>query len=478
MKGRLEILDKTKGTVVPSNGGIRIDNPGKFTSTYLDGLVFDSVFHSDPTTREAARSLIHEAALELGAISYSIQDLYAARGRGEVAGFTVPAINIRALSYEFARAIFRAAKKNQCGAMIFELARSEMGYTDQRPAEYSTCVLAAAMREGYRGPVFIQGDHFQVNAKKYAQDPQKEVNAVKELCREAIAARYFNIDIDTSTLVDLSQKTIREQQRVNFELGADITALIRQLEPKGITVSVGGEIGEVGGKNSTVEELQEYMDGYLEVLKTRAKNAPGISKVSIQTGTSHGGVVLPDGTVARVKLDFDCLQTLSRVAREKYRISGAVQHGASTLPPEAFDHFPRAEAAEVHLATEFQNMMFDVFSEEFRKELYAYCDKECADERKSGETDEQFYYKTRKKAVGPYKRQTWTLPAPVLTRIGESWEAKVEFLMKKLNVVNSAEMVNQKVRVNREAVAKSELDVSGKTVVAKISAKDESIHAD
>src|SRR5688572_4116978 len=301
---------------------------------------------------------------------------------------------------------------------------------------------------------------------------------MRMLIDEGLAAGFFNIDIDTSTLVDLSFPTLDEQQRENYERAAELTAYVRDNEPDGVTVSVGGEIGEVGGKNSTVEELQEYMDGYLETLKTLEKNAPGISKVSIQNGTSHGGVVLPDGTVAKVKLDFDVLQTLSRVAREKYKISGAVQHGASTLPPEAFDHFPRAEAAEVHLATEFQNMMFDLFSEEFRKELYAYCDKECADERKSGETNDQFYYKARKKAIGPYKRQMWTLPAPVLTRIGEAWEVKVEFLMKKLSVVNSAEMVNQKVRVNREAVAKSELDVSGKTVVPKVSARDESIHAD
>ena len=33
-------------------------------------------------------------------------------------------------------------------------------------------MLAAALREGFRGPVFIQGDHFQVNAKKYAVDPK------------------------------------------------------------------------------------------------------------------------------------------------------------------------------------------------------------------------------------------------------------------------------------------------------------------
>jgi len=43
--------------------------------------------------------------------------------------------------------------------------------------------------------------------------------------------------------------------------------MIRDLEPDGITISVGGEIGEVGGKNSTVEELQAFMEGYLEELK-------------------------------------------------------------------------------------------------------------------------------------------------------------------------------------------------------------------
>ena len=43
--------------------------------------------------------------------------------------------------------------------------------------------------------------------------------------------------------------------------------MIRDLEPAGITISVGGEIGEVGGKNSTVEELRAFMDGYREVLE-------------------------------------------------------------------------------------------------------------------------------------------------------------------------------------------------------------------
>ena len=89
-------------------------------------------------------------------------------GQRKAGGFTVPAMNLRMMTYDTARAVFRAAKALSAGAFIFEIARSEIGYTEQRPHEYAASVLAAALREGSRGPVFFQGDHVQVNAKKYA----------------------------------------------------------------------------------------------------------------------------------------------------------------------------------------------------------------------------------------------------------------------------------------------------------------------
>jgi tagatose-1,6-bisphosphate aldolase non-catalytic subunit AgaZ/GatZ len=143
-------------------------------------------------------------------------------GKKEVTGFTVPAINIRALTYEVAQAIFRAALKNSVGPVIFEIARSEIDYTLQRPIEYTSAVTAAAIKTGFRGPLFLQGDHFQVNAKKFAADPDKEVRAVKDLIWEAIEAGFYNIDIDTLTLVDLSKPTVSEQQETNFSLAAEL----------------------------------------------------------------------------------------------------------------------------------------------------------------------------------------------------------------------------------------------------------------
>src|SRR5207245_2006687 len=226
----------------------RFRSPAARHSAEMDQLVRQAVFGT-PEEREQARWLIWEIGQHAGVRPASIHDLYLARGRGEVRAFTTPAINVRVLAYDSGRAVFRAARRLDVGAVICEIARSEIGYTDQRPAE--------------------------------------------------------------------------------------LTAFIRDREPQGVTVSVGAEIGEVGGKNSDVHELRAFMEGYDRTLRRLGRYA-GISKISVQTGTSHGGVVLPDGSMAKVQLDLEALRALSLEARTVYALGGAVQHGASTLPAEAF----------------------------------------------------------------------------------------------------------------------------------------------
>ena len=427
---------------------VKITDKDALKNKKIDTIVNNAVFNKDIAVRDASRWLIRAMSNKLGIVSSSIQSLYEAMGKNQYKGFTVPAINIRGLTYDVARSIFRAAKKGHVGAFIFEIARSEIGYTDQRPAEYAAVILAAAVKEGHEGPVFIQGDHFQINAKKYEKDKDAELNTVRNLIKEAIEAGFYNIDIDTSTLVDLNKPDLTEQQRLNFEFAAELTAYIRSLEPKRVTISVGGEIGEVGKKNSTVEELKAFMDGYDKTLLAKGKGLKGISKISVQTGTTHGGVPLPDGTIAKVKLDFDTLKSLSMVARNEYGLSGAVQHGASTLPADAFDKFPETGTAEVHLATEFQNMIYEnsAFPKDFKNEIYEFLRKVCIADKKEGETDEQFIYKTRKNGFGPFKERFWNLPDNVRTKIGEELEIKFDFLFKKLNVIHSKEIISRTIK--------------------------------
>lgn len=438
-----------QGILASQDGEVKVLDEHRLRSDLIDTLIFTAVFSSHGETADAARRLIIQAAATLGIRSVSIQPLYEAMGRGEASGFTVPAINIRGLTYYVAQAILRSIMKDKVGAVLFEIARSEMGYTFQRPAEYAAAVRAAAIKTGYRGPLFIQGDNFQVNAKRFtAADGYKELKAVKDLIWEAIEAGFYNIDIDTSTLVDLTKPTVKEQQYVNYSLAAELTTVIRDLEPAGVTISVGGEIGEVGGKNSTVEELQAYMEGYLEELKKHDATLKGISKISVQTGTTHGGVPLSDGSVAEVNLDFATLERLSREARGKYGLAGAVQHGASTLPDEAFDKFPAIETAEIHLATGFQNIIFESknFPNDLRERIYRQLQKDHGSEKKPGDTDEQFIYKTRKKGFGDFKRELWHLPEATLNALQGELETKFSFLFQKLNMVNTLEMINRYVK--------------------------------
>ena len=352
------VVDLYQGAVVLVPGGVTVRDPAKLRGAATDRLVWQAVFGAGEE-REAARWLLWELGQVTGARPASIHDLYLARGRGECGGFTVPAINVRMMAYDTARAIFRAARAGKAGAIILEIARSEIAYTDQRPAEYVSVMIGAALREGYALPLFIQGDHCQVNEKKYQADPEGEVGEVKKLIAEEIGAGFYNIDVDTSTLVDLVQADARRAAAAQLRARRGD----HRLHP-GAGARAGDGLGRRGDRRGRHEEQHRrgaarLHAGLQPAVWPALGDHDGISKISVQTGTSHGGVVLADGSIADVKLDLQALEALSKAAREEYGLAGAVQHGASTLPSNAFGNFPRIETAEIHLATNFQNIVFD-----------------------------------------------------------------------------------------------------------------------
>lgn len=461
-----QVYDSVAGLMRAVNSSVKVSGDGVTVSdhTAVRGELMDtlawSVAFGENGVAEAARYLIRAIGLEIGVFPASIHDYYMAAGSGAITHSTVPACNIRGMVYDCARAASRAAASINAKAVIFEIARSELGYTGQGPAEYAAQVIAAHIREGYTGPVFVQGDHVQANAKAYGANADKEITAMHTLIEDQIAAGFYNIDIDTSTLVDLSKPTLAEQQTLNYELCAQFTEYIRQHEPPGITVSVGGEIGEVGGQNSTVEDLDAFMEGYVKALPA---GTTGISKISVQTGTSHGGVVLPDGTIKEVSVDFKTLAALSEVARTKYHIGGAVQHGASTLPKEAFNEFAKANAVEVHLATGFQNLIFDhpALPAEIKETVYTWLRENRQEERKPGMTDEQFYYTTRKRGFGApaIKKLWWNMNEAAKAVIMSDLQKEFRLIFDLLGVSNTAAKIDEYVKPVKTPLPKVDLAV-------------------
>src|SRR5208282_2965319 len=147
----------------------------------VDATVQKLVLTDNIKEKETLAREIQAQAQAKGAYLASIHDVYMARGKGQGKNFTTPAMNLRSLTYYLARAIFRVPKRLNAGAFIFEIAKSEMGYTGQPPIEYSAVVLAAAIKEGHSGPVFVQGDHCQIKATAYFENKAKEVDGIKNL---------------------------------------------------------------------------------------------------------------------------------------------------------------------------------------------------------------------------------------------------------------------------------------------------------
>ena len=100
-----------------------------------------------------------------------------------------------------------------------------MAYTDQRPAEYTAVDPGRGDPLGLgRAPSSSQGDHFQFNAKQVeGRSGHRDRRAQATSPARRSAAGFLNIDIDSTTLVDLSQPTVAEQQRVNAQNSVELT---------------------------------------------------------------------------------------------------------------------------------------------------------------------------------------------------------------------------------------------------------------
>jgi len=445
-----ELENNLRDIITLHDKKVDIRDEGKLREFGIDHLVYAAVLSDDAQTRQLARVYIRSLAREFDVYLASIHALYDAFGKGEVKDFTVPAMNVRTMTYDVAREVFKKAIETEAAAFIFEISRTEMVYTQQNQDEFAVAVLAAAIKTGYQGPVFLQGDHYQFNSKKYKEYPQGQIDEIQLAIKDALSAGFYNIDIDASTLVDVKKEEISDRQRDNIEMTALMTAFIRKMQPGGITVAIGGEIGHIGGVNSTVEDFEGFMDGYLQQIEP--EGLMGISKVSVQTGTSHGGVVNPDGTLQEMSVDFGVLRDIGSVAREKYGLAGTVQHGAAALSSDMFSEFPKNNACEIHLATGFQNIIFDTMPEPLRHKLHDYTKSSFENEREEGWNDEQFVYKLRKKSLGPHKKDMWLISEPEKEVIRKKLSEELEMLFNSLNLIGTAHTVRQYVGKNESRV--------------------------
>ena len=77
----------------------------------IEKLALELALEKNVSEKKKKAKIILEEAYKKGVYPWSINDLYLARAKDGFGGFSVPAINLRTMTYDLARAIFRAAKK-------------------------------------------------------------------------------------------------------------------------------------------------------------------------------------------------------------------------------------------------------------------------------------------------------------------------------------------------------------------------------
>ena len=360
----------------------------------------------------------------------STHNLYLARGEGKVAAdFTVPAVNLRGMTYQSAKTMLQVAKE-VAGFFIFEIAKSEMEYTEQMPMEYAAEILGAAIDVGWEGPIFLQGDHFQFAS-------EGDVDKMKKLVDEALMAGFYNIDIDGSTLVALDEPSVMEQQRVNISVTGQMLKYLREREGDQL-VSVGGEIGHIGERNSRASEMEVFLSG---IKQANSDKMAFLSKVSVQTGTRHGGVVNKDGETQEMEIDMKVIDECGKVAREM-GVGGVVQHGASTLTDTQLKRFVEHDTLEIHLATGWQNMIMDhpSFPLELRREMEGRMVKEYGHKYNS---PEECIYRERKRAWGKFQREVWQIPDHTVDEIMRSLKDRARMTLVELGMQNKYKLLRE-----------------------------------
>jgi hypothetical protein len=79
--------------------------------------------------------------------------------------------------------------------------------------------------------------------------------------------------------------------------------------------------------------------------------------------------------------------------------------------------------------------------------MYAWIRENALEEKKPKDTEEQFIYKARKKAIGPFKRRMWSIGDADRAAIGKSLEDRFSFLMRQLKIDGTAAAVAKFVKV-------------------------------
>lgn len=376
---------------------VEIIDPHRLRTERIDPLVYNAVFHDSERLRYFLCWLIRRAAAGMSIYPASAQGLYAAAARGQVRRFTAPALSLRVMTYDAARACFRAAKQSGCGAMVLDLGPNATEGPAQSPVEYATCLLAGAIREGYEGPVFLQADYLRERRAADEADQRDEFDRFQNLAEEALGAGFFNLELDTSALEDPLAPDPREQERASCADAARLAAFVRKTEPPGVDTNLGVKMRGRGDSEHVARRLRAFMEGFASEFADRAGSVTGIGKLSLDLRSAD---------------ELGASRDLAEVARREYNLATSVSWGGAPLPEALFAELTRFPVVEAHLGTRYEDLVLNHpgFPAPLRDAMSDWIDKTYGTIRGAEQDRASFQQQLRMPALERFKREMWDLP--------------------------------------------------------------------
>ncbi|MBD3388196.1 MAG: class II fructose-bisphosphate aldolase [Candidatus Altiarchaeales archaeon] len=340
----------------------------------------------------------------------------------------VMAANIRVT--HSARGIMMAAKELDA-AVMFEIAKSEIGYTAQPPKAFYDMIVKTAEELEFNQPYVIHGDHITIK-----ENTAEAVGAGEQLIKDEIAAGFTSFAIDASHNFNIEGKTVAEQLADNIEITTKLAALIP--ETAGLEVEV-GEVGKVDPKTgekalTSVEEAETFIKAIRD-----AGFSPNL--LATNNGTTHGNIYDKEGNIVeQVGIDIDRTKAIAdAIAAHGVYVA---QHGITGTPLNLMHLLIDAGVFKGNVGTNWQNIALDTMPSDLVKSMEEWTltskHAEKMKAKKPGISEKELIGKNIKHSIKEFKEEIDSLPAEDVEKIDEASKKSAIGFFKAFNAQGTA----------------------------------------
>lgn len=419
-----ELLQSLTGCIAVSDHEVTVQHGERLKRELIDALLENALFNPELAVRSLAHQLIKAIANDLGIFPTSLQALYEARRRTEYLGKTVPRLAAHGLTYDMARAAFRTMKRSSTAICLFELPVETLPIAESHLQDFCSSVLAAAIKEGFYGPLFLQLGDIRYQADAFINNPQQYHQQLHQLLQLGMANGFLNFAVDTTAL-----------PHEGFAEMASFSNTLNEWQQGDRLLAHGAALGDLPSGEAALNSLCANLDTYFEHLKKEGNKAHPLCKLGVKI----------KGDLANSRVAVEKLRDL---IVSKYAFAGLTIDHLLHLSERNLRDLATWQALEVNVSELLYDRLFDShhFPKEIIVEMRHFLTDACRHEWHVSESEEEFVHRLRHRTFAPFKKMFWEIPAATREKIGLELERTFASLFQWLGVTETVTLVRDKVR--------------------------------